>query len=1117
MDYKSKYLKYKSKYLELQNILQKGGDANVSYNYRREYEQTGKKFNSLHINDKKIWTAGINDNIALGDTEQEFHESLVKLMRERNGIRQVALDKLMSLNKVYDGNEEDYLLDYDFISYFFNYIYRGSTKKLYYPIGIDLEYPETLDVFSEVVDIQSTFSNAQKHNQAVNSGDGVKITAEQGKEIRHFIFLDKINPCHISQQVNKFKGKHSNVLIFNAGKVLGKGAAGKAMLLNYKNTIDKSDKGKNYLALKIMDGSIFNLQNGGTHLDVDIVYFHNKNEIIFPHYTQIGKRYALPNKLLDYYNSSWSTADKSYKDFNVFKTDDVNYTHCYPAVRSDNFTNQTILSMIINNILSKKNINNYVHQYDAFLCLDVQNTAEINNESSSDVTSFMKNILSGTKIISNYIFESVANKLGTSTENVKLNGVTIMEVANKGDLDGYIRQKETTVFRDFLHNDLSEQYNDVNDFFNCMMEQILKPLSVLHNAKYAFVHGDMKSKNIFVHETEAGEVIYKLADFDKSSITYNGVRFHNDGSLGIRIVRMLAGKSLTDLKDPSSWVGRLKNIFKSNNSITEELTDDSFLNYLEKDKGDYYTISGNVVDLSRYGFLQVLEKVEIEQMMIRYLPIPYYQTIDIYTLFCSLFFTKLFYRFIKISYDKDDDKMKNITYENCAEEYNKLNNNKIYFLFKTLFNREDRITMMKYFDIYYEINLLEPVSINVILDPLKKNNIKLLKKYPIKAMNLIFEDFEKNINDNEQQIALPKTIHLSDGQFGIKHICVNSKPLTFIKKFHRAGHTMYINPERQISVWNTTGFGEAYKGVNSATQKDNKIYSLVFNFYKKIVALDNEELLSLITIFNKILQDDDQDREKEIYNVILDCYELINRKLVRLDKDKLFNIENHKDILDDPNKFYFNKSINSLYIFRTLIIIYYYLSLSEEDVRNDNYIRINLDFIKSTPPSWLSWGSKAYPVIVNILKDEAKKMINNNTDDDVEIEYNRVMINMLYSYKNIPYPKDDKEGILNIHLNIIKTMVTKENIERSNLSRLLDDIFTDNNISKLIEEYYQVVINKNKNVGDQDGNIHNICKVPLYVTFPFNAKFTWDTKSGQQYDEVNEISITDFIYTKLRN
>lgn len=90
-------------------------------------------------------------------------------------------------------------------------------------------------------------------------------------------------------------------------------------------------------------------------------------------------------------------------------------------------------------------------------------------------------------------------------------GYNIMEVANAGTLSNFISSvnlTETILFD--------------------MFEQILRPLSILKQPRYGFVHADLKPLNIFTHIDEQNNAIFKIADYDKSSITWNGIRFYNN-------------------------------------------------------------------------------------------------------------------------------------------------------------------------------------------------------------------------------------------------------------------------------------------------------------------------------------------------------------------------------------------------------------------------------------------------------------------------------------------------------------------------------------------------------------------------------------------------------------
>lgn len=89
------------------------------------------------------------------------------------------------------------------------------------------------------------------------------------------------------------------------------------------------------------------------------------------------------------------------------------------------------------------------------------------------------------------------------------NGYNVIEYSNGGDLHNFLE-----------HNVLTD-----DTLFN-IIAHVLAPLSVLKNPEYNFNHSDLKAKNVFAHRTAAGTV-FKIADYDKSSITWNGYRFYN--------------------------------------------------------------------------------------------------------------------------------------------------------------------------------------------------------------------------------------------------------------------------------------------------------------------------------------------------------------------------------------------------------------------------------------------------------------------------------------------------------------------------------------------------------------------------------------------------------------
>jgi len=143
------------------------------------------------------------------------------------------------------------------------------------------------------------------------------------------------------------------------------------------------------------------------------------------------------------------------------------------AIAGDNFTNQTCIHMALNQILGDSL--NYIYQYDAFYC-------------------------------------------GTS-------GYNVTNLANAGDLSSYLDQPDRFGFE-------APEINE--DFLINLLTQVLTPLSLLKSNRYAFSHSDLKCRNVFVNVNTDGSRTYMLADFDKSSIFWNGLRFYNQsGDYGL--------------------------------------------------------------------------------------------------------------------------------------------------------------------------------------------------------------------------------------------------------------------------------------------------------------------------------------------------------------------------------------------------------------------------------------------------------------------------------------------------------------------------------------------------------------------------------------------------------
>ena len=106
--------------------------------------------------------------------------------------------------------------------------------------------------------------------------------------------------------------------------------------------------------------------------------------------------------------------------------------------------------------------------------------------------------------IPNYIYQYdafICNK------GNKIVGYNIMELADMS-LDTFIQTNKVS-----------------NQVLDNIIKQVFYPLSILKKSIYGFSHSDLKPKNVFVKMDI--EPIFKIADYDKSSITWNSVRFYN--------------------------------------------------------------------------------------------------------------------------------------------------------------------------------------------------------------------------------------------------------------------------------------------------------------------------------------------------------------------------------------------------------------------------------------------------------------------------------------------------------------------------------------------------------------------------------------------------------------
>jgi hypothetical protein len=820
------------------------------------------------------------DDEAYGNREL-FEECLTKVLRDRYHSRISNLRQLMNLGTKKYGS----IINLDFIEDFYINLFKGSAFKKY--------FPEKIEISDDLRKRYNIFSEYEEEDNKV-------------PKKKYFTFVDSPNPCHIvkimKDEYNRGENEMQVKYAFVNVKELGRGKAGIASLLGFFHQEPES-RGRLQVAAKLMKSSEFEVTNGGLFLPLRIMFLQQG---IRPRtaFRDRNIRYHYPIETV----KSLDTNYPEYSKYNVFDTTHREYEKVMLSVASDNFSNQTIQHMIIEQILGNFRLPNYVKQFDAILCYNWSDTfAPDEGERWWD---FIKR---NTSQAANYI----GRKLDLTSATV--DGLSLMEIADHGDLHGHLFEVQRKTFsRVRTPSDLAENQallRELQSFLNGMISQILKPLSILQHSRFAFVHGDLKSKNVFVKK-ERNQFIYKIADYDKSSINYNGIRFHNEGNNYVKIYyRYLgSGKYARDKDDFSAKIdGEAKSDATVYNFDNDELIDivlkptrlgkkgdgdqeaitgfnDLVIEYLCQNKsmprdfenrlkkceekglnlrkllsflrnaygkllgdgsrardqkppaqsvdsaidldsasdGDtgaappseermiaaiyrrllrhqqkrgnidiYYTLTGMIARMSL--FVTSLENVEFEQMFVRYSPLPFYHTIDLYTLFLSLLQSPMIFNYLKY----------------CQLNQDRVQDDLFWKSFRDLWaSDEDIYTILGYYDYLYRHPVLEEIgSIGFILDPIKKNPIPLIKQVDQTYWRRAWEhDGQGETYDaHKQQLDGPvihekPTLRLTRGSIFTKpQICL-SDCRNFDLKVHRGNKVYYLN--KDLTVYSISTYSE---------------------------------------------------------------------------------------------------------------------------------------------------------------------------------------------------------------------------------------------------------------------------------------------------------------------
>lgn len=477
-------------------------------------------------------------------TQAEFEKYLGAVMRDRYYVRESNLRSLMKLLDYRYGP----VLNMNFLDDFYMNMFKGTAFKTFFAD----------DIFKKEGNDDLLNDLRKRYNIFIEFDE---TAADKIPTKRYYTFTDNPNPCHLINIMKDEFGRDGEdtgdkvKYAFANTRELGKGKAGTVSLFSYypSKTAEKLQ-----IAVKLMASNQFHLTNNAKYLPLRITYFANQSGTKLIR-TDKNVRYVYPENEAQTINENYP----GYPKFNMYGTQHRKYPMIALSCASDNFSNQTIQHMALEAILDEHGIDNYVKQYDAMLCWNT--TQDIGEGADTMIDYIRKGIWTTADLISKKL----------EFENATVDGVNFMEIA-AGDLHDFLfeTQKEyfsqvreindlreecaTTYASDFgIESGISTNYDAMRHLLGEIISQLFQPLSILQHPKYAFVHGDLKSKNVFVKHIKPDEdptgkgrnFVFKIADYDKSSITYNGIRFYNEGMGPVKFMNEHWGLGQYEIKE----------------------------------------------------------------------------------------------------------------------------------------------------------------------------------------------------------------------------------------------------------------------------------------------------------------------------------------------------------------------------------------------------------------------------------------------------------------------------------------------------------------------------------------------------------------------------------------
>lgn len=384
-------------------------------------------------------------------------------------------------------------------------------------------------------------------------------------------------------------------------------------------------------------------------------------------------------------------------------------------------------------------------------------------------------------------------------------------------------------------------------------EKLMMPLKV---ADYLFTHTDMKLENLF-YKKNGDQVELYLADFDKSSITFKGIRFYNDIRENPNL--KIAGISIVDPVQGYASMLKGDNYLVSTYNKRKECA--------ANNQTHYYRIS-------RIGRVQSIS-AEFEAFYMRYNNQPYYTSFDMITLWLSILHfrdaTNAIVDFTKVKKDEGpltefllkymtDNTIKLLIdfYKGLTENYN----GNFGLLLKPIYDREqeqlDQINFLHHYESENQPKLIRglyltwnnkialslpfvPTSIQVKgeITSFKPNQKKTaVNKFYNGVTEQHVKDFIKSLStDNILLITYTSDYSIAAERGSILSVLMHQKPPAYVIKTNRYSFTTFINisPETYFYEWDyMTNESDLNKLIklftklaNNTTRKSSSTSSLV--------------------------------------------------------------------------------------------------------------------------------------------------------------------------------------------------------------------------------------------------------------------------------------------------